>query len=216
LVSGPDDGRLRALDAKPSLFLTAALELPSAPGRDFRRSSEEEATVKVLVIYATVDGQTGKIARFILDEVNKLGHKAVLIDADDQSEISFAGADAVILAASVHQRRHPKNFETFLAEHKADLEKQKTLLMSVSLSAAFPEGLEEAGEYVIEMKMRTGFTSDAELLVGGAIRSNDYDYFAKQVVRHVVLRNRPYDPNEGEHEFTDWQVLSSEISKFIK
>ncbi len=171
--------------------------------------------MKVLIIYATVEGQTGKIARFVEDEVGKLGHETALADANDPKTISFEGVDAVILAASVHERRHPRKFEALLTAHKADLKKKKTLLLSVSLSAAFPEGLEEAGEYVVEMKMRTGVVPDAELLVAGAVRTDHYDYFAMQVVRHVVLRDRPYDPDAGEHEFTDWQGLSAEISRFL-
>ena len=90
-----------------------------------------------------------------------------LIDADDPEQISFDGVDAVILAASVHQRRHPRNFEALLVAHKAELDKRRTLLLSVSLNAAFPEGLEEAQDYVDEMKMRTGFEPDDELLVAG-------------------------------------------------
>ena len=130
--------------------------------------------------------------------------------------ISFEGIDAVILAAPVHERRHPKAFEVILAGDREELEERDTLLISVSLSAAFSEGLEEANAYVIEMKMRTGFTPDVELLVAGAVRTNRYDYFATQVIRHVVLRGRDYDPLAGEHEFTDWQSLASKISKFLE
>lgn len=172
--------------------------------------------MNVLIIYATVEGQTSKIARFATEHVKELGHDVVLADADDPTEIAFKNVDAVILAAPVHQRRHPKMFEALIEASKNALEQRRTLLMSVSLSAAFPEGLGEAGEYVTELKMRTGFTPDAEMLVAGAIRIGQYDYFATQVVRHVVLRDRDYDLGAGEHEFTDWQAVSSGISSFLK
>lgn len=171
--------------------------------------------MNVLIIYATVEGQTGKIAQFTAKEVEKLGHDVVLADAEETFEIPFDGVDAVILAAPVHQRRHPKYFEALIKSSLKDLEAHKTLLMSVSLNAAFPEGREEAQEYVVEMKMRTGFEPDAEMLVAGAVRTDHYDYFAMQVVRHVVLRNRDYDPKAGAHEFTDWQAISSEVAGFL-
>ena len=172
--------------------------------------------MNVLIIYATVEGQTSKIAHFAAEHIKELGHDVVLANADDPTEIAFKSMDAVILAAPVHQRRHPKTFEALIEASKNALEQRRTLLMSVSLSAAFPEGLGEAGEYVTELKMRTGFTPDAEMLVGGAIRIGQYDYFATQVVRHVVLRDRDYDLSAGEHEFTDWQAVSSGISSFLK
>ena len=87
--------------------------------------------------------------------------------------------------------------------------------MSVSLNAAFEEGLDEAQDYVTELKMRTGFSPDEEVLVAGAVRTEEYDYFAMQVIRHVVLRNRDHDPASGTHEFTDWDALSARIARFV-
>ena len=171
--------------------------------------------MKVLILFATEEGHTGRIARFIEDTVGDLGFEAELVDADEPTELSFDGIDAVILAAPVHQRRHPKNFEALVSAYSELLNELKTLLISVSLSAAFREGLEEAREYVVELKMRTALEPDAELLVGGAIRTSHYDYFAMQVVRHVVLRDRDVDPDLGEHVFTDWTALSQGVSKFL-
>lgn len=170
----------------------------------------------VLIAFATIEGQTGKIARFIENEVRKAGHDVVVFDVSDETRpVSFDGVDKVILAAPVHERRHPKTFDVFLAGQRQELEARKTLLISVSLSAAFEDGLEEANEYVVEMKMRTGFTPDAEVLVAGAVRSASYDYFQSQIVRHVVLRDRDYDPEESEHEFTNWQALAAAIADFV-
>ncbi len=171
--------------------------------------------MNVLVIYATIEGQTGKIARFVSEELEKLGHTAVLIDANEPSEISFEQVDAVILAAPVHERRHPQNFEALLSAHAADLATKRVFFLSISLNAAFPEGMEEAGEYVTEMKMRTGLDPEREMLVGGAIRIDQYDYFAMQVLQHVVLRDKDYKPGEGRNEFTDWDALSSNLAEFL-
>ena len=171
----------------------------------------------VMIAFATIEGQTGKIARFVESEVREAGQGVVVFDVSDETgSVSFDDVDKVILAASVHERRHPKPFEVFLASQRQELRSRKTLLISVSLSAAFEDGFEEANEYVVEMKMRTGFTPDAEALVAGAVRSGSYDYFQSQVVRHVVLRDHDYDPGESEHEFTDWKALASEIADFLK
>lgn len=170
--------------------------------------------MKVLVLYGTVEGQTAKVAGFVADQVRALGHEADLQDSDAPEPVEFGDVDAVILAGSVHQRRHPRHFEALLAGLKEDLSRRKTLLLSVSLNAAFGEGREEAQEYVTELKMRTGFEPDSEMLVAGAVRSSEYDYFAMQVIRHVVLRGRKAD-DSGEHEFTDWEALAAGVEKFL-
>lgn len=171
--------------------------------------------MNVLILYATVEGQTAKIARFVEREVTGLGHGARLVNADDTEPLDFDGIDAAILAASVHQRRHPRSFEALVAARREELAAIPTLMLSVSLNAAFPEGREEARDYLTEMEMRTGFQPDADLLVGGAVRSGKYDYFAMQVVRFVVLRGREFDPGQEEYEFTDWEAVRSAVAAFL-
>lgn len=171
--------------------------------------------MKVLIVFATVEGQTRKIALFAEKELRTAGHDVALFNTSDKAAaVSFEGVDKVILAASVHERRHPATFEVFLAAHRDELKARSTLLLSVSLNASFPEGVEEAGEYVTEMEMRTKFTPDTKALIAGAVRTRNYDYFASQVVRHVVLRGRDYNPSDGEHEFTDWTQLKQILSAF--
>ena len=171
--------------------------------------------MNVQIIYASVEGQTARIARFIESQLRKAGHRVDMVNAQGTTAFSLDNIDKVILAASVHERRHPKLFEALIVAQKRQLEARDTLLMSVSLNAAFPEGLDEAQDYVTELKMRTGFTPNAELLVAGAIRSGEYDYFATQVLRHVVMRDRDYDASAEEHEFTDWDAVSKAVATFM-
>ncbi|WP_099826167.1 flavodoxin domain-containing protein [Oceaniglobus indicus] len=169
----------------------------------------------VVILYATVEGQTGKIARFAEETLGAAGHSVTTVDAMNPSaRLDIDGADAVILAAPVHERRHPTEFEVLLAARKDDLNRVPTLMLSVSLSAAFPEGMREAKDYLVEMEMRTGFTPTTEVPIAGAVRTRSYDYFAAQLVRHVVLRDRDYDPAQGEHEFTDWPALAGILTDF--
>lgn len=170
----------------------------------------------VLIVYSTIEGQTGKIAEFVADRLRDAGETAQLLDADETDEAEFADVDRVVLAAPVHERRHPRAFEAFLTAHAGDLKARPTMLLSVSLSAAFPEGMEEAQDYVDEMTMRTNLEPTEKVLVAGAIRGGAYDYYSQQVLKHVVLGNRDFDPSTvTEHEFTDWNVLAAKLDAFL-
>lgn len=172
--------------------------------------------MKVVIAFASIEGQTAKIARFVEAEARNAGFETRLVNIrDEDANVAFAGVDIVILAASVHERRHPEAFESFLVDARDQLAARPSLLLSVSLSAAFPEGREEAEDYVIELKARTKIDPDAEMLVAGAVRGTQYDYFAQQVIRHVLLRGRDLDPNGAEHEFTDWAALAKGVSAFL-
>jgi len=88
-------------------------------------------------------------------------------------------------------------------------------MISVSLKAAFPEGQEEAQDYLTEMKMRTGFEPSQEALVAGAVRTGSYDYFQNQIVRHVVLSGHDVELMDGVKEFTDWDSLGKRVTYFV-
>ena len=172
--------------------------------------------MNVLLIYASIEGQTGRIARFIESELNGAGHDVTLVDADQTESLPSGPFDKIILAAPVHERRHPRLFEALVTAQKELLDTHDTLMISVSLSAAFPEGLPEAEEYLREMEMRTDFKPDTEMLVAGALRQSRYDYFAAQVVRHVVMRGRDYDASQDVQEFTDWSALAQGVAMFVR
>jgi menaquinone-dependent protoporphyrinogen oxidase len=172
--------------------------------------------MSVLIIYATVEGQTGKVAKAAADHVRAAGMEPVLFDASDElAPLSFEGVTHVILAAPVHERRHPRSFETLLAASREDLAARKVLMLSISLSAAFPDAMEDAQDYLVEMKMRTGLAPDAEALVAGAIQAASYDWFETQVLRHNVLSGRSFDPEDGPHDFTDWDALAKTVRDFL-
>ena len=88
-------------------------------------------------------------------------------------------------------------------------------MLSVSLKAAFSIGREEAEDYLAEMILRTGFEPDERALVAGAVRPESYDYFEKEIVRHVVLRGQRIDPRDGTREFTDWAALEAVVTAFL-
>ena len=172
--------------------------------------------MEFLVIFETVEGQTRKIAKFVEQQIRTAGHEVRLFNAADRlASLSFEGVDKVVLAAPVHERRHPKDFEVLVAASLDELKARPTLLISVSLKAAFPEGLEEAQDYLTEMEMRTRFNPDKKVLAAGAVRTNSYGYFESQIVQYVVLAERNVDLVDGVREFTNWDALGAEIGAFL-
>jgi menaquinone-dependent protoporphyrinogen oxidase len=173
--------------------------------------------MEILIVFETVEGQTGKISDFVEQRIRTAGHVVRLFNTQDRlGLVSFDGIDRVVLAAPVHERRHPEGFEVFVSTSRDELKARPTMLISVSLKAAFPEGLEEAQDYLTEMEMRTDFKPDKEILAAGAVRTSSYSYFENQVVQNVVLGDRKVDLVDGVREFTDWDTLGAEIDVFLR
>jgi len=173
--------------------------------------------VKVLIIFETVEGQTRKIAEFVERQIRSAGHEVQLFNTEGRlGSLSFDGIDKVVLAAPVHERRHPRAFEVFVSASLPELMARQTLLISVSLKAAFPEGTEEARDYLTEMEMRTGFEPTKEVLAAGAVRTSSYGYYESQIVQNVALDGRDVELIDGVREFTDWNALAVETDSFLK
>ncbi len=170
----------------------------------------------IAIIFATLEGHSGKLARFVKTVTDQAGLESTVSEVTAGSPVSLRGIDAAILIASVHERRHPDLFEAAVTALAEDLSRIPTLMLSVSLSAAFEEGHEDARDYLDEMKMRTGLAPTREALVAGAVKLDRYDYFATQVVKWVVLRDRHHDPEQGNHEFTDWGKLRRDVEAFLE
>ncbi|NOC47056.1 flavodoxin domain-containing protein [Ruegeria sp. HKCCD7559] len=170
----------------------------------------------VLIVFATVEGQTEKIARFISGVAKNAGFNTKLINTDEMpGHVSIDDVVKVVLLAPVHERRHPESFEAFVASNRDTLRKRKSLVLSIGLKAAFASGREEARDYLNEMLMRTGFEPSATALVAGAVKPENYGYFEREILKHVVLLGRKIDPQDGVREFTDWDELTSIVIDFL-
>jgi menaquinone-dependent protoporphyrinogen oxidase len=60
----------------------------------------------------------------------------------------------------------------------------------------------------------TGWRPTRTLLLGGAFRATEYDYFQQQIVRLVTNPSGKAN-NELEGEFTDWSALEAFVDEFL-
>ena len=54
--------------------------------------------MKILIAYATTDGQTRKIARFASDHLTDAGHATELLNVEDAEGLDLAWFDRAVLA----------------------------------------------------------------------------------------------------------------------
>ena len=172
--------------------------------------------VTVLISFATTEGQTLKIAERISLQIRERGHEVNLYDTASMTDVpEVAAFDAMIVAASVHEEHHQDSAVNFAAAHLDQLICKPSAFVSVSLSAAMPNGQAEAQHYVDRFIAATGWSPAKALLLGGALRWSECDYFQRQVLKHILLKG---DVNPGEdfnHEFTDWTALQSFVDDFL-
>jgi menaquinone-dependent protoporphyrinogen oxidase len=176
----------------------------------------ESGLSTVLVSFATTEGQTRKVAERICGNARERHHEVCLYDTAALIGVPEVGAfDAVIVAASVHEQYHQDSAIDFAIAHRDQLMSKPSVFVSVSLSAATAGGQTEAQHYVDRFIATTGWSPAKTLLLGGALRWPECDYFQRQLLKHVLLTG-DIAPDEGvNYEFTDWMLLQSFIDDFL-
>jgi len=171
--------------------------------------------MKILVLYATTEGQTRKIAVFVGKQLE--GDDVTLVDAADAPhDMDLALFDGVILAASLHMHAYQRSLITFARDHHARLNVMASLFVSVSLSAAGedPEDRKGLAACTEAFLAETRWTPRRTLHVAGAFRFTRYDFFKGWMMRLIALRKSvKVDANE-DLELTDWQSLARDIRSF--
>jgi menaquinone-dependent protoporphyrinogen oxidase len=134
------------------------------------------------------------------------GHETELVDGVALvADLNFEAYDACIIAASVHQEYHQEIITNFVIAHLKVLEDKPSAFISVSLSAVLEE--KEAQRYVDKFVAMTGWRPRMSLLLGGALRFTEYDYFQEQIVKFIVMKRGDPLANMNDREFTDWDSL---------
>jgi menaquinone-dependent protoporphyrinogen oxidase len=171
----------------------------------------------VLILYATTEGQTEKIARFAADHLQKAGQTVDLIPLAGTKTVDLARYDRVILMASVHAGRYQGVFCDFVTAQRTALAQLPTLFLSVSLSAASDdsEDLDGIAACVDKMIAETGWTPGEVRHVAGAFRFTQYDFLKSWAMRWIAAKKDPQAGQGGDTEYTDWDALCRLLDAWI-
>ena len=171
----------------------------------------------VLIVYGTTEGQTRKIAEWTATYIREREHHAELRDSGvPMSDLDFETFHAFIIAASVHQQYHQETVTDFVIAHHKLLNAKPSAFISVSLSAVLEGERAEAQRYVDHFVSVTGWYPRMTLLLGGALRFTEYDYFQEQIVKFIVMKDGGAASGQSDREFTDWKTLASFIDTFLE
>ncbi len=173
----------------------------------------------ILVAYASVEGQTRKIAEFIAERLRIRGHRVDLVDTATPAAaaavtVVYQGA---ILAGSVHQQEHPRPLAQFVKRNHAWLKALPCSVFSVSLTAA----LDDLDSRIETRRLLHDFVDDCELkpvtmhCVAGALKYTQYDYFKRVLMRMIARQRGQSTDTSKDCEYTDWDELEAAIDEFL-
>jgi len=172
--------------------------------------------MKILIAYATTDGQTRKIARFACDRLVDAGHGVELLSVDDAEGLDLNRFDGVILGGSLHAGHYQKSLTQFVTEAKVALAAKPTLLLAVSLLGAGDDSGQWTGsdKCLAEFMADTGWTPGRVEHVAGAFRFSEYDFRA-WAMRQIADQKGDAVEAGKDKEYTDWVKMETVLDDWV-
>lgn len=172
--------------------------------------------MNILIIYATTEGQTRKIARFMENVLQNHGHQVVIADASDEPP-SPEGFDAVIIGGSLHMHKYQSAVAHYIAQHLESLKHIPGAFFSVCLAVA--SDIEE--EKHTAEKITADFLRDASwnplmtTQVAGALKYTEYDFFKLLIMKMISKREGRTTDTSQDYEYTDWPAVKLFVLDFV-
>ncbi|MBL0144109.1 MAG: protoporphyrinogen oxidase [Betaproteobacteria bacterium] len=171
---------------------------------------------RALIIFASEDGQTAKIARRLGELLRERGVEAAMRDGSKPDAGAHLTAyDGVIVGSPIHFGHHAKPVRDLVKGHLAILRTRHTAFYSVSLSAGGPSrDAAAAKRYLEEFSADTGWTPDQAASFAGAVRNSRYGFIRALMVQFSLRKSGA--PPPGDHEYTDWGAVTAFAESFAK
>ena len=186
---------------------------------DSGRSSSTSPPQPVIVLYATRDGHTRRIANAITAALRNHGLEADIIELGLQrSPERLERYGAVILASPVNTGRYARAVIAFVKAHRSELERMSTAFVSVSLSQAGVERSaatpEEHARFAADVRRvnerffaQTGWQPTHVENVAGALLYTRYNFLIRFVMKWIARASGGSTDTSRDHDYTDWVAL---------
>ncbi|MFU2115409.1 menaquinone-dependent protoporphyrinogen IX dehydrogenase [[Pasteurella] aerogenes] len=168
--------------------------------------------MKTLILYATHDGQTKKIAEFIASLLEGEVTLAALVDSESLMEF-----DRIIIGASVRYGHFDRALYKFVQKNTALLHQKSAVFFGVNLTArkAGKDSI-ETNVYVRKFLQRIDWTPTLAAVFAGALLYPRYTWFDRVMIQFIMRLTGGETDTSKEIEYTDWEKVKAFAQKIQK
>jgi len=173
---------------------------------------------RALILYASTEGQTARIAERIAQKLRDEGHAAETLAACEvRAGLETDKYDGVIVGASIHYGRHPGYLRSLVRSQRASLEARPSAFFSVSLSGGGPRAKPKAARRYLEVFLRqTGWNPQQTATFAGALPFSKYGAFKRLLMIVFVGLGGGDTDTSRDYEYTDWDAVERFAETFAQ
>lgn len=171
--------------------------------------SKTSTMANVVIIYATREGQTEKIARRIVKTLAVQGHAVELFNADEAVPLDVERFQVVIIGGPIHAGGYPRSIVRFARVHRELLERIPSAFFSVGLAVASrtSDGRAQTLELVEKFVKQTGWRPRHVELIAGALPYSKYNFLIRFIMRRIAAKEGGDTDTSRDYEYTNWPAV---------
>ncbi|WMI65090.1 menaquinone-dependent protoporphyrinogen IX dehydrogenase [Aestuariibaculum sp. YM273] len=163
----------------------------------------------LLLLYASVDGQTLKICNSIADNLKE---KDVNVEVFEISKFkgNLLNYSSLIIGASIRYGKHHKAVSNFIDKHIDTLRQMKTAFFSVNLVARkIEKSTFDTNPYVIKFFEKQAWRPDIVDVFAGKLDYQSYSFLDSLMIKLIMKMTKGPTKTEKPLEFTDWNRVEA-------
>ena len=176
----------------------------------------------VLILYATREGQTEKVATQISKHLIKSGADVQLANAQDAATINkldLSSFDLLVFGASMHAGGLEKELVEYINGNAVQIKRKARSFFLVLLSAATKDPSLRAN-WLVDAKRKmneqllVGFESTE--MIAGALIYSKYTLPLKWIMKRIAMKAGEGTDTSKDDEYTDWKQVERYAQKLTK
>lgn len=172
---------------------------------------------RILVLYATTDGHTAKIAGVFGSALRTRGFAVDVVEAGRHAPDPEAYS-AVVVAASLHAGGYQRSVRRWVRTHADVLNGKPTAFLSACLAVLEqnPKVQQDLSGIIDRFLSSTGWQPSITKPVPGALLYTRYNPVKRWVMKRIVRKAGGDTDTSRDYEYTDWNTLRAFADEFGK
>ncbi|MCL6271858.1 menaquinone-dependent protoporphyrinogen IX dehydrogenase [Sansalvadorimonas sp. 2012CJ34-2] len=171
-----------------------------------------------LVLYASHDGQTARIAKAIQDEMAASGLDVKLQNLDELTpDFDPSAFGSFLITAPIRYGYHLPVARKFIQTHCDLLNKTPSGFLSVNLTARKPEKQDPmTNRYMVKFLKKSSWKPGYLGVTAGSLLYSRYNFFDSIMIQLIMKITKGSTDASKDIEYTDWSKVSGFAQGYIK